>query len=176
MSFGLVQAINDPTEQANIHASDVTNKFMSEINPSSYYNDYNSDRNYYLIGSSLNAIVPGKSKIGSLQTEPDRNASVVNTYYNTYNIYNGTELQRSSSNQTDPNIIALNGDVKNKTAIKRDSKSAAPTNDIRSDLGITKQGKKITSIGNTNKEPRKSVIDDSDEDKISDVRKNTKTF
>lgn len=175
MSFGLAQAINDPTQQANIHASDVTNKFASEINPSSYYINHNTDRNYYLIGSSPNAIVPGNSRIGAHQPETNGTASIVNTYYNTYNIYNGTEIQQSRLNQT--NMTESNSSAKNNAATKKDSQSAAPTDNIRKDLGITIDGKiDGKEVSSTEKVNQRSVSDHHPEDDISDNRKGMKDF
>jgi hypothetical protein len=57
----LAQAINDPSVQANIHATHIASKFASEINPGKYHQYPNAKKHYYLIGSI---------DLGSEQTAP----------------------------------------------------------------------------------------------------------
>jgi len=175
MSFGLAQAINDPTAQANIHASDVTSKFASEINPSSYYINHNVNRNYYSIGSSPNSTVPQNSKIGAFQPITNGTTSIVNTYYNTYNIYNGTEVLQSSLNQSEQQNLSAK-----ETATNSDSNSAVSSGNIRDKLGITVTGSPISSTETANKQSQDASVtpgaNNQQEDKISGTRTGMKDF
>ena len=135
ISFGLVQAINDPTAQANIHASDVTIKFASEINPSSNYINHNANRDFYSIGLSPNTPPPDNRKNETVQP-----TSIVNTYYNTYNTYNENNISQSKLNLSKQNNSSSTEPTK-----KHDSNSATPTEDIRKKLGITIRGESTTS-------------------------------
>jgi hypothetical protein len=60
-SLVIAHAINDPSVQANIHATHIASKFASEINPGKYHQYPNAKKHYYLIGSI---------DLGSEQTAP----------------------------------------------------------------------------------------------------------
>lgn len=175
MSFGLAQAVNDPTAQANIHASDVTSKFASEINPSSHYINHNVNRNYYSIGSSPNSTVPENSKTDTVQPTTNGNTSIVNTYYTTYNIYNGTDILQSNLNQSKQNSSSTP-----KAETKRNSNSAVPTENIREKLGITANGSPISSTETAAEKSQKTSITSGagikEEDTIGETRGSMKDF
>lgn len=87
VSLVVAQAINDPASQANIRASHTTSKFISEINASSYYIDYDTKNKYCMISSTFQ--VPA-------QTTP--NTSIV--------------ANRSGTILQSPNVIDLSTDSK----------------------------------------------------------------
>jgi hypothetical protein len=78
----LAEAINDPSAQANIHATHITSNFASEINSGQYYTNPITKREYYLIGSTDS---------GHEKTTPSVNTTVV---------ANETEIIQPASNVT----------------------------------------------------------------------------
>lgn len=66
-SLVLSQALNDPASQANIRASHISSKFVSEINTNSYYINYDTKNKYCLINSTYQ---------GHTQTTPNKNTSI----------------------------------------------------------------------------------------------------
>lgn len=89
-SFVLAQSINDPSAQADIHATHIASNFLSEVGSIGYYKNPDTNKGYYLIGS-INQ--------GHGQTSPNINTPIV---------ANKTETIHLSPNETAPSTISKN--------------------------------------------------------------------
>jgi hypothetical protein len=85
------QAINSPTEQANIQALHTTGGFVSGIHPYKYYTNPNTGKFYYLIGS-INQ--------GAGQDVPSLNSTVLDNNTNRNQIAPNATSMENGKNET----------------------------------------------------------------------------